>query len=153
MLHKLCNFSPIFSFLYADLAIPEKCHLKLYLQSFKQWILELSNLYLISQVNPIWTYFRNRLVPSDICFSTQFSVFQYFRNSTSTTLRRKQLTLLQSSETYIIFLCLLSAINYRPVSIDISVQLQSINDTVTNIICFYLCIQPIFAVVLFLIYF
>ena len=70
MLHKLCNFSPIFSFLYADLAIPEKCHLKLYLQSFKQWILELSNLYLISQVNPIWTYFRNRLVPSDICFST-----------------------------------------------------------------------------------
>ena len=61
------------------------------------------NAYLINQLNAIWAYFRNRLVRSDICFSVQFSAFCYF--------------------------C--STMNYRPVSIDIKVQLQSNNVTLT----------------------
>ena len=40
-------------------------------------------MYLIYQLKPIWTFFRNRLVPSNICFPVKVPVFWYFCNSLS----------------------------------------------------------------------
>ena len=57
-------------------------------------------MYLINQLMFIRTYVRNRLVPSDICFSIQVFTFLYFCNSINTALGRKQLALLQAQERY-----------------------------------------------------
>ena len=131
MLYKFCNFSLIFSFFMLIQPFQEKSHFRLYLKSSKQWILELCKLYIINRFKPIWTYFRNRLVPNDIFFYLAFFlIFQQL--STNTVLRKKFLVLLHAQQTYINFLCLLSTINYWPVSIDINVELWNINVTCCN---------------------
>ena len=73
-----------------------------------------------NQLKPILTYFRNRLVPNDICFSILLS-FWYFCNSLQVQVLRENSwhCYRLRRETYITFLCLLSTINDKPVSIDI----------------------------------
>ena len=69
MLCKFCNFSPIFSYLNADLTIQKKNPILIYVckvvtSGYKDYAICISY-----QLRPIWAYFRHRLVSSDICFS------------------------------------------------------------------------------------
>ena len=113
MPYKFCNFFPILSVFYAvkclhvvalasrQLKSPsiKKRHkvFRLYLQGCKQWISELCNLYLINQLKPIWTYFKIRLVPSDICiFYLVFMFYNIFATYQYSSQIEIQLTLLQT---------------------------------------------------------
>ena len=62
----------------------EKSHFRLQLQRYNY------NLYLINQLNFIWTYFRNRLVPSDIFFYLGFCFLVFLHLSINTALRRQR---------------------------------------------------------------
>ena len=102
----------------------EKSHFRLYLKSSKQWVYVFCNLYLINQFH--FDLFQKFGEKKDWCQVIFFFLFRFLLSSilqlpTNIALRRKYLTLLHASETYIIFLCLLSFINYWPVSIDINV--------------------------------
>ena len=95
MPYKFCNFFPILLVFYAvkclhvvalasrQLKSPSikkrQKVFRLYLQGCKQWISELCNLYPINQLKPIQTYFKIRLVPSDICiFYLDFMFYNIF---------------------------------------------------------------------------
>ena len=113
-----------------------KSSFRLYLQCCRRLIY---NLYLTNQLKPIWTCFKNTLVPSDIYFSIKVSALCYFCNSYQCSSKEKIVDIITGLGDmllnflyFLVFLYLLSTINYEPVSIGIDVELVCIGSHCTK---------------------